>query len=297
MTYYTVLFAVFRQNQKVRVSAGGLRRFEILQLGDSMVLPSSWSEVCSGKAIVMGLKRYAFRREYTAAKLAQLGFTNVEIVDAFDGFQDDVEGALKTLGIQFHPELRKGHKGNCFTMIREWKRFLDSGDEFRLFFEDDAIGHLELNKGLGQTFWDATPKDFDILYMGNMMNPGDPALAEKKALVVQVPTYCLHAYILSRKGAQRMLDLAKEMNARGEPLNMLDIQLVQWQVGKKLNWQCWNGTWIQKSYPTFDEGLPWQAFPDVITPQKDTGLFWQNMRVGTTLEHPTLQLTIPQYSR
>ena len=53
----------------------------------------------------------------------------------------------------------------------------------------------------------------------------------------------------------------------------------------------------QKSFPTFDEGLPWQAFPDVISPQKDTGLFWQNMRVGTTLEHPTLQLAIPQYSR
>ena len=262
-----------------------------------MSLPSSWSDVCSTKAIVMGLKRYAFRREYCAAKLAQIGFTNIEIVDSFDGFNDDVDAALQQLGVAFNPALGKGHKGCCYTMIREWKRFVDSGDEMRIFFEDDAIGHLDLAKGLGQKFWDATPKNFDILYMGNMMAPADPALADPNALVVQVPTYCLHAYILTRKGALRMLDLAKQMNQQGAPLNMLDIQLVMWQVQKQINWQCWNGTWTQKSYPTFDEGLPWQAFSDVITPQKDTGLFWQNMRVGTTLEHPTLQLAFGQYSR
>jgi hypothetical protein len=91
--------------------------------------------------------------------------------------------------------------------------------------------------------------------------------------------------------------LANELNNAGKPVAMIDIQLVQWQVEGKVVWYCWNGTWTQKSYPTFDEGLPWQAFPDIITPQKDTGLFWQNMRVGTTLEHPTLQLTMPQYSR
>lgn len=259
-------------------------------------LPSSWSEVCAGKAVVMGLKRYAFRREYCAAKLKQVGFTNIEVVDSFDGFNDDVDAALRELGIQFNPALRPGHKGCSYTMMREWKRFLDSGDEFRIFFEDDAIGHLDLPKALGQKFWEATPKNFDILYMGSMMNPGDPDVANPNALVVQSPTYCLHAYILSRKGAQRLFTLAKVMNAQGQPLNMLDIQLVMWQVEKKLNWQVWNGTWTQKCYPTFDEGLPWQAFPDVITPQKDTGLFWQNMRVGTTLEHPTLQLTMPQYT-
>ena len=258
-----------------------------------MPLPSKWSEVCNAKAVVMGLKRYAFRREYCGAKLSQLGF-NVELVDSFDGFNDDVDKALADLGVKFNPELRPGHKGCSYTMMREWKRFLDSDDEYRIFFEDDAIGHLDLNKGLGQTFWDATPKDFDILYMGNMMNPSDPALAEPTALVVQVPTYCLHAYILTRKGAEKMFNLAL---TSANPLNMLDIQLVQWQVAGLINWRCWNGVWTQKSYPTFDEGLPWQAFPDVITPQKDTGLFWQNMRVGTTLEHPTLQLAFGQYSR
>lgn len=255
-----------------------------------MTLPDSWKEVCSSKAIVMGLNRYAFRREYTAIKLSQVGFTNIEIVESFDGFNDDVDKALNDLGIKFNPELRPGHKGCSYTMMREWKRFIDSGDEYRLFFEDDAIPHLDLAKGLGQKFWDATPKDFDILYMGNMMEKSHPELNLPEKLVVQVPTYCLHAYILSRKGALKMFELSK-----GLVMNMLDIQLFEWQIEDKINWYCWNGIWTQKSYPTFDGGLPWQFFQDIITPHKDTGLFWQNMRVGSTLEHPTLQITMPQY--
>lgn len=259
-------------------------------------LPSSWADVCASPAVIMGLQRYSFRREYHAARLAAAGFSKVELVDAFDGFQGDVDAALKELGVQFNPSLRPGHKGCCYTMIREWKRMLDDGVPYRVFFEDDALGHLDLPNGLGQKFWDATPKDFDILYLGNMMNRNHPDVADPTKLVVRVPSYCLHAYILTRRGAEKMLALAAEMNAQGAPLNMLDVQLFQWQVSGAIKWYCWNGTWTQKSFPTFDEGLPWQAFPDVITAQKDTGLFWQNMRVGTTLEHPTLQLTIPQYS-
>lgn len=261
------------------------------------VLPSSWSEASSSKSIIMGLQRYAFRREYSAARLAAAGFSNISCVDSFDGFNADVDKALQDLGVQFNSELRPGHKGCSYSHMKAWKDMIDEGVPYRIFFEDDALGHLDLPKGLGQRFWDATPKNFDILYLGNMMAPNDPALADPNALVVQVPTYCLHAYMLTLDGAKRLWSLAKEMNAQGKPLQMLDIQLVLWQVEGKVNWQCWNGTWTQKSFPTFDEGLPWQAFPDVITPQKDTGLFWQNMRVGTTLEHPTLQLTIPQYSR
>jgi GR25 family glycosyltransferase involved in LPS biosynthesis len=259
------------------------------------VLPEQWSDVCKSKAVILGLKRYAFRREYVASKLSTIGYSNIELVDSFDGFEADVDTALKGLGIQFNPELRPGHKGCSYSHMASWKKMIDEEIPFMTFFEDDCIGHLDLEKGLGQKFWNETPKDFDICYLGNMMNPNEPLLNNPKSLVVSLPTYCLHAYILTLKGAKKLWSLAKEMNAANTPLNMIDIQLFLWQVENKLIWYCWNGTCTQKSYPTFDEGLPWQAFSEVITPHKDTGLFWQNMRVGTTLEHPTLQITMPQY--
>ncbi len=260
-----------------------------------MSLPQEWKEVCNTKALVIGLKRYSFRREYTAAKLQQLGFTNTELVDAFDGFEDNVDDALEKMGVRLYDKLGPGHKGRCYTHFKEWKRMIDENAPYRLFFEDDAIGHLDLPNGLGQKFWDASPKDFDLLYLGSMMDSGAPVVNNPNNLVVKVPTYCTHAYILTQKGAQKLWALLKESAEKGLHLNALDIQLFIWQVQDKLNWYCWNGLWTPRSYPTFDEGLPWQMFPDVITPKKDTGLFWQNMRVGTTLAHHTLEITIPQY--
>lgn len=257
-----------------------------------MNLPEKWSEICSKETVILGLKRYSFRREYAKCLLEKLGFTCIRLVDAFDGFQENPDEALVKLGIHSSSQIGPGHKGLCITFIRLLQEFIDSGESYRIFFEDDVLGHMDLPHGLGQKFWDETPKDFDILYLGNMMNPGD-----SKELVIQVPTYTTHALMITRNGARRILDLYRELGNMGEPLLALDIQLLQWELQKKLIWYCWNGTWIQKSYPTFDEALPWQIFPNVILPQKDTGIFWQNMRVGTTLEHPDLQLTIPQYSR
>lgn len=218
------------------------------------------------------------------------------MVDAFDGFEGNPEEEQKKMGFTLRADLGQGHKGCCITLLREWSRMIQDNVPYRVFFEDDALGHLDLPNGLGQTFWDATPKSFDILYLGSMMDRNHPEVADRTKLVVKAPTYCTHAYILSRKGAEKLLALAKQTNAAGHPLTAIDIQLFQWQVAGLIDWYCWNGTWTQKSFPTFDEGLPWQAFPDVILPHKDTGLFWQNMRVGTTLDHPTLQLTIPQYN-
>ena len=249
----------------------------------------TWSEIYSSKALIFGLKRYSFRREYTASKLAAVGFTNIELVDAFDGFNDTVDDALASLGIRVNPTLGKGQKGCSQTHYAAWQQMIDDGVPYRVFFEDDVIPHLDMQR-LGEKFWQATPKNFDILYMGNMMNPAETRLQTSEELILQLPTYCLHAYMLSRKGALKLMDLC--MNS-SYPLNMIDIQLYIFQETKQIIWYCWNGTTQQKSYPTYSDDLPWKIFSDVIVPVKDSGLFWQNMRLGTTLEKDVLQVPMP----
>lgn len=247
----------------------------------------SWSDIYSSRILVFGLKRHNFRREYTASKLAAVGFTNLEIVDAFDGFNNDVDAALNSLGIKVNPSLGQGLKGCCQTHYSAWKQMIDDGVPYRVFFEDDVIPHSDIQI-LGEKYWDATPKDFDILYLGSMMNPDDKQLQDSKELILKLITYTTHAYILSRKGALRLMELC-----RSSILHMIDIQLVCWQDQKKLIWYCWNGTIQQKTCPTYSDDLPWKIFSDVIVPIKDSGLFWQNMRFGTTLINPVLQVPMP----
>jgi GR25 family glycosyltransferase involved in LPS biosynthesis len=261
-----------------------------------MNLPTQWSDICASKVYMMGLNRYAFRREYSAAKMKQVGFTQIEFIDGFDGFEQNIDAELSKIGVRFFDDLGPGHKGCSYTHMMAWKQMIEDKAPYRVFFEDDVLAHTDLAKGLGQKFWEATPKDFDILYLGSMMHPQDPASNNSSNLVVESPTYCLHAYILSLQGAQKLWKLIQDFSSKGALLNMLDVQVAMWRVEKRLKTYCWNGTWTPKSYPTFDEGLPWQAFSDIILPVKDTGLFWQNMRLGTTIGHSNLQLTIPQYS-
>ncbi len=260
-----------------------------------MSLPKTWAELCSSKVYMLGLKRYSFRREYSAARLAACGFSNIEFVDAFDGFHENIDEALHTLGIRLNETLTPGHKACCYSHLVEWKKMIDENIPYKVIFEDDVLGHLDLPNGLGQQFWDETPKEFDMLYLGSMMNPAEPVLQDPTNRIVTLPSYCTHAYIITLEGAKKLFKLMKELNSKNAPLNTIDITLVQFQMKRLLNWYCWNGTNIQKSFPTFDEGLPWQAFSDVILPEKDMGLFWQNMRLGTTIGHEDLQLTIPKY--
>jgi GR25 family glycosyltransferase involved in LPS biosynthesis len=260
-----------------------------------MSLPSSWAELCSSPVHMLGLKRFSFRREYSAARLAACGFSNINFVDAFDGYRENVDEALRSLGILLKTDIKPGPKACFYTHVAEWKKMIDEDIPYRVFFEDDVLGHLDLPNGLGQTFWDATPKDFDMLYLGSMMNPAEPELYDPNNRIVNLPSYCTHAYIMTLEGAKKIIKLMNEINSNNIPLNNLDITLVEFQRHNRMNWYCWNGTNIQKSFPTFDEGLPWQAFSDVILPEKDMGLFWQNMRLGTTISHEELQLTIPKY--
>jgi len=262
-------------------------------------LPTEWSELCSSKSVMIGLDRYAFRRDYSSYKMKALGFTNLELVEGLDGWKEgaDVDGALKGLGLYLKPILNFGHKACSYSHIVLWKKMIDEAIPYMTIFEDDCLGHLDLPNGLGQTFWDTTPKNFDIVYLGNMMNPADPILNDPDVTVVQIRSYCTHAYIVTLQGAKTLWRLLQETTSTNTPLRMLDVQLADWQDARKIISYCWNGTWTQKSYPTYDEGLPWQAFSDVILPQKDTGLFWQNMRLGTTIQSPTLEMaTLSDYS-
>jgi GR25 family glycosyltransferase involved in LPS biosynthesis len=254
-----------------------------------MSLPATWDELCQQKVFILGLKKYDFRRNYTANHLYSAGFKNIHFVDAFDGNTQNVDQALDELGLKFVHTLTPSHKGCCYSHFALWKQMITLNIPYLIIFEDDALANLELPNGLGQKFWEATPKKFDLLYMGSMMNQSDPQLSDPDKLIVQVPTATMHAYIITLEGAKKIFDLAHQQIKNGVPLAMFDVQLIEWEMQKKLNWYCWNGTWTQKTFPTYDVSLPYQAFSNVILPLKDTGLFYQNMRLGTTIGSETIQ--------
>lgn len=271
------------------------------------MFPQTWEELLKGDAMIVGLKKHSFRREQSTKLLREAGFSNLEIVDGWDGYADKeaTDRMMKTLEIElppsgkYGPPIGYGHKGCTLSHVLLWKRIVDCNIPYCFIFEDDVIPHTGLKTGLGQEYWSLTlaqMADFDILYLGNMMNPADPRIYDPSEKILKSGTYCLHAYLITLEGAKRILnEFIKTTKERGF-IHMVDVELYYMQCDGRVKYSCWNGKNVTKCYPTYSEDLPWQFFPNVILPMKDTGLFYQNFRHGTSVGQEELQLTIPKYS-
>jgi hypothetical protein len=55
-----------------------------------------------------------------------------------------------------------------------------------------------------------------------------------------------------------------------------------------IRWVCWNGTSLPKVFPTsFEIGHNFSGEPyDVAWSPRDTGLFYQNFMLGSTIQDP-----------
>lgn len=102
--------------------------------------------------------------------------------------------------------------------IKSWKEFIKSKEKMALFFEDDAVFVDNFRNKLDDAI-ENTPKNFDILYLGcfgcgspinffTLVNNGIVNLnASKINKLIKKPeiAFALHSYILSRKGANKLI--------------------------------------------------------------------------------------------
>jgi GR25 family glycosyltransferase involved in LPS biosynthesis len=110
--------------------------------------------------------------------------------------------------------------GIAMAHIKVWKLFLESGAKYGIIFEDDVVFEDNFRKELDLGI-NNTPKDFDILYLGcfgcqNYIN-FHTMLFANTGLINKNPGYindyvnkpivafATHAYVISRKGAKKLL--------------------------------------------------------------------------------------------
>jgi GR25 family glycosyltransferase involved in LPS biosynthesis len=236
--------------------------------------------------VILSLPRYEYRFQHTRHHLQQVGFQNIQFYKGIDGFVDDLSGIAIQLGIPgiYTEDIahRPGNIACTLSHISLWKKIIDDSLPYLLIFEDDALPHPNFGE-VGPLWWDQTPGDLDMILLGNQMNPTLQELYDPTKLIVRHPAYCLHAYIVTQKGAQKLMQLVKSQSA----MKMNDAQVMDWMSQGLLNFVCWNGAWIQnKGYDTFTQRTPLQAAldkMDMIVEKRDTGLIYQNFCLGHTL--------------
>jgi hypothetical protein len=149
---------------------------------------------------------------------------------------------------------------------------LESSDKKWLFVaEDDMLLHSDFSH-LFPLYWSQTPKDFDIVLVGNQMNA-----SVSSSLVVSNPSFCLHAYIISKKGAKKLLKAYASIAKNDMKRHVIDIFLIsvmdrRLRVRPSLIYYCYNG----KPFPDFKN-------KDSIFKVRDSGICFQNYTLQSTI--------------
>jgi hypothetical protein len=151
-----------------------------------------------------------------------------------------------------------------------WQEIVDRDLPYATIFEDDVVFHRHWAH-LAPTAFALTPRDYDLLFMGNMIvTPG-------VGLVRRTPVYCTHAYVITREGAQTLRAL---LLRDPEGVGSIDIMLYRYQVrceadpqGSPFSWYAWSGATFADKRAGVE--LEWQ--------NRNTGLVFQDFTLGSDI--------------
>jgi len=258
------------------------------------VLPTSWGQLLQeAPCFVLGLERYGERSADACCRLQEVGFQRIFLAEGVDGHARpaELEVVKEKLfpGLVWKKPLSPGHRGCSLGHMRLIHHIATAGIPYALIFEDDVLPHPRIGE-LGPTWWaetDAWQKQhgmLDMILLGNQMNPAELA-GQENIRVLQSPAYCLHAYVLTAAGARKILNTINIFIYSGIPMRMFDIMMYDMMCDRMLHYLCWNRGTLDVGWPIFSLEMPlaYVKTHDVAVWHRDTGLFYQNARWGTTI--------------
>jgi GR25 family glycosyltransferase involved in LPS biosynthesis len=94
-----------------------------------------------------------------------------------------------------------GVQGILLSHFAIWKEMIDNKIPYMMVFEDDVLFHSKWHE-LCRLYFEHTPTDYDIVYIGNRNDHEKKAHIEKN-----VPVHCTHAMLLTYNGVKKLWDM------------------------------------------------------------------------------------------
>lgn len=249
--------------------------------------------ILNSPAFVIHLKNKSPERtEFFTKNILEAGFKNMIIFEGVDA--SDIDILKETMSsfpkIKFDKELSNGQIGCCLSHFKVLLHIIQNNIDIATIFEDDVHFHPHWNV-LSQRYYNNTPKNFDIIFIGNQINPKNPKISTSS-------TFCTHAYVVTLEGAKRLFKALITWDYQnfkyyqpGWNLNGLyniDIMIKNIQdrtLTKKIKplftWYCWNGTY----HPCDYNRLPLRG-----NDNRNTGLVFQCDIFGSTVHNNTFHI-------
>ena len=144
-------------------------------------------------SFVINLDRRPDRLENSMINLSRIGIIPKKW-KATDG-QDEL---IKQLYIKLEPRISRGEMACALSHIELWKYIVDNEIPYAFIFEDDIHCGDTTRKEIERIIHDS--HGFDVLFMGYCYE------TQRDDLIRKGTALCLHAYIVSNRGANILLD-------------------------------------------------------------------------------------------
>lgn len=222
------------------------------------------------------------RKDFFSKNIKNAGYNNIIIFNGVNGYDnDEVNNIIKMYkNIKFDNYMSKGMIGCFLSHIKLYSHIIKNKIPISTIFEDDIYFHSDWNR-LAPLFYENTPKDFDLIFMGNQIEN----CVNNKSIprIHNISTFCTHAYVITYNGAIKLLNLILNWDYNTKEneiyvghsltgLTAIDIiikniqdRINQKKMKKILTWYCWNGTKNKCNHPksigyeTRNTGLVFQS--------------------------------------
>lgn len=209
----------------------------------------NWDYILNQPAFVIhSSKLTPERKDFFTETIINAGYKNMQIFESVNGYNnDELNNVTNMFKIKFASHLRPGQKGCTLSHLKLYLHIIKNNIDICTIFEDDVYFHSDWNR-LSQKFYENTPKNFDVLFIGNQLT-GDINTIPR---INMKPCYCTHGYVISLRGAKKLLQLIlnwdyHRMGENGLCTIDIVIENIQERIllgnlnKRTLIWYCWNG--------------------------------------------------------
>lgn len=228
---------------------------------EPMMVPHLWEDVLNGPCYVINLDRNPQRWEDVQDKIQKAGFKHMTRVSAVDG--KNPASLYENWGLYNHPSFAEwdqefmdypGKQGCFLSHMKIWKKIIDERIPWVTIFEDDVLFHPQWNT-LAPKYFEMTPKDFDVLYLGAQFE------FESGYHIDCGPVFCTHAMIVTYNGAKKLYEMCLNKTKGVYTVDCMIIDMMKFKMyfsqthAKQypFTWYVWNG---RSFFPTDMGNMP-----------------------------------------
>ncbi len=245
--------------------------------------PITFKDLLNAPCKVINLDHNTTRWEASETRIRKSGFKNIERVSAVNA-KDDAQlyKGWESLGF---PKLAYKYDIGLFTNIgiqgcflshfKIWKEIIDNKIPYTVVFEDDVLFHSDWET-LAPSYFKNTPKNYDIVYMGNR---NDNAI--NNHIEINVPVYCFHAMILTYNGVKKLWDMLLGLSIGIYAIDDMLRHATMINRDKALTTYVWN---VAPFFPCKQQNMLYDWT------RRNNGLVFQDDSFGTDVDKRLLNL-------